>query len=160
MKKLCLALIFLLAVSLADSLEIISDRPMDLGPVRIDSGFYGDQQGNIKLKVNTTKPMVIYAEVFKSLTSDENFQLPADGLRYQVYDWNHGGKDRKEQFKGEILYGADSNWIPYRRGYTPIIRIGEAVTDYEILLGTTIQRIPAVQPNGRYETSIWFELRD
>jgi hypothetical protein len=157
MKKFCLALLVLLAILPASNLIVVNNN-IDLGPVSIDSGFYGEQRGNITLVVTTTdKPVVIYAEIFRPLTSGENFQLPADGLQYQVYWWT--GKD-VEPFRGEILNGATGRWLPYRRGGTPIARIREGVPNYEIQLGTTIRRVPSVQPTGRYDTTIRFWLEE
>ncbi|MDR1997619.1 MAG: hypothetical protein LBQ83_04790 [Candidatus Margulisbacteria bacterium] len=158
MKKIFLILAIL--SMWAQAHDITVSNIIDLGAVYIDSGFYGDPPGNIELSITTTGTgqAVIHAGIDERLTSAENFQLPADSLQWQVYYWT--GKELNQPFKGEILQGGASSWVPYRRGSVPIIRINEVVNNYKIQLGTTIRRVPAVQPNGRYTTKVNFEIDD
>ncbi|MDR2431627.1 MAG: hypothetical protein LBD99_05185 [Candidatus Margulisbacteria bacterium] len=160
MKKFFLLLLILSGWLPAHDIEIVEPgaKRADLGGVQIDSGFYGAPPGNIKLRITAAGPAVIYAGIDGPLASAENFQLPFDGLQWQVYYWT--GQENGQPFPGEVLQGGRTNWVPYRRGETPIIKINQAVSNYEIQLGTTVRRIPAVQPNGLYTAKIRFAIDD
>jgi hypothetical protein len=153
MKKLFLFLLLILTVQ-AHDIEIIEPltKRADLGGVQIDSGFYGEPPGNIKLNVVAYGPAVIRAYLDDNLTSEENFYLPEGGVQWQLY-W----ADKSTGF--EILNGGASSWVPYRRGGAPLINITQAGS-YQFQLGTTIRRVPSVQPNGRYRTKVTFEIDD
>ena len=156
MKKILLVLIFLWTQGAALSLDIIPPYPAP-GAVGLDSGFYGESQGNINLRIgkNSGESARLYAEIDGPLTSPEGYQLPADALQWQIYYWT--GQESGTPRPG-ISAGFDS-WVPYRRSPAEVLQIFDNVSTIDQLqLGTTVRRIPSVQPEGVYTTRIRFTL--
>jgi len=157
MKKFLLILVFLWTYGAALSLDIVPPYPA-LGEVAPDSGFYGESRGNINIRIgkNSGDSARLEAEIDGPMTSPEGYQLPADALQWQIYYWT--GKETGVPRPGTSA-GFD-RWVPYRRSPSEILRVAESISSTELQLGTTVRRIPSVQPEGVYTTRIRFTLTE
>ena len=161
MKKILLILIFLPALSMAIDISILNSE-INLGTVPPDSGFYGAQPGNINLKISNktvAQTAEVYAEIDSPLLSPEGYQLPADTLQWQIYWWTN--KEVGPPYSVDISSSAGFNsWVPYRRSPARVLRILSGVTALDIQLGTTVRRVPSVQPEGVYATKVRFTVTE
>lgn len=152
MRKLSFLLVLLLLSNLsfgAITLSLLTPLggQIDLGSVSLGDGFYGDTQGNIRLRCSsTTSTWYLNAYINKELTSAEGFIFPAASLK-----WNGYYADSTASF-------AQSGWTPYLRS-DDLIATGGVITPADILLGTSVY-VPAVMAIGTYETDIIFTLTE
>ena len=133
----------------------------DLGPIPLDTGFYGDTAGNIDLTVGGKLPgstAELSVHSTSLLMNAEGYTIPDDQLRWKIY-W--------ASTDGSSYTGVDptssagfNDWVAYRiLTDDRVLVINPAVvTNVSITMGTLLNRVPAVQPNGRYTTQLVYTV--
>jgi len=123
---------------------------IDLGTVAPADGFYGSNPGNIELQCDTNaapEPWSLNASITQELTSLEGYVFNSGSLKWKGYYIEHGNFTQ-------------ADWSAY-----PLFSNGEdtiAISDgtnnsVDVTLGTLVY-VPAVMPEGDYETVITFTL--
>jgi hypothetical protein len=132
---------------------------IDLGTVGLEENFWSnDSNGHIKITVSdktagTPAEVYTYIQDYLKDTS-KRFMIPAGELRWRIW-WastdgtNYTGIDPSSS-------GGFSRPVPYRvLADDRVLLINSATTSpVNITLGTIINRIPAVQPQGLYTTRV------
>ncbi|MDR1114535.1 MAG: hypothetical protein LBL50_05535 [Candidatus Margulisbacteria bacterium] len=121
----------------------------------VNNGYYGGDEGQIRFKVvdrTGGKDATVYAWLEEPLTM-EDMRFRDEVLQWQIY--------YPQKTSGLISTGFN-NWVPYYGRRVPVLTIDKThpAGDVEVLLGTTLRWVPSVQPNGVYNTRIWFEIEE
>jgi hypothetical protein len=151
LKKIFFFLICCAAVLQATDITILPSYKNIRFDAEVNNGFSGDRGGNIEINIEKTDaaPQTLYAIINEPLTSADGYDFQDDALQWSVYGcW--GPSTANIQF-----FSRQGSWNNYRQREVKICELGGPV-NATVLLGTTLRRVPSVQPNGLYTTEIKF----
>ncbi|MDR1452917.1 MAG: hypothetical protein LBJ25_02960 [Candidatus Margulisbacteria bacterium] len=156
MKKALFLILLAAVLSAAAQISFDPTRRDVRFNAEVGNGYYGEQDGQIRFKViNRTagKDVTVYAWLEEPL-SMEDLRFKDSVLEWQIYS--------PQKTNGLSSTGFNS-WAPYHGRPVPVLTIDKTYQtggDVEVLLGTTLRWVPSVQPNGVYNTKIWFEVEE